>query len=133
MKKIIYDRTSVHNIGYHLVWSVKYRRPVMVGKIERLLRKLLLEIALEKGFLIKELEIMPDHLHVFVSAKPKVSPSYIYKMLKGISSRRLFIKCPEIRNQLWNNHLWNPSTYVETIGHISEETVEKYINDQKRK
>ena len=61
---------------------------------------------------------MPDHIHIFVSAKPKVSPSYIYKMLKGISGRRLFIKHPEIRDKLWGGHLWNPSTYVETEGHI---------------
>lgn len=132
MKNLIYDRTVVYNIGYHMVWSVKYRRPVLTGEIENSLRRFLLVIANQKGFIIKELEIMPDHIHVFVSAKPKISPSYIYKMLKGISGRWLFIKHPGIKDKLWKGHLWNPSTYVETVGHISEDTITTYIQDQKR-
>ena len=133
MKNLIRDRTVVYNVGYHLVWSVKYRRKVLVGQVELLLKKLLYEISHDKGFLLKEIEIMPDHVHVFMSAKPKISPSYIYKMLKGISSRKLFMCCPELRDKLWGDKLWNPSTYVETIGHISEETVRRYIEDQKTK
>lgn len=133
MKNLVRDRTVVYNVGYHMVWSVKYRRNVLVGEVEIILTKLLHEIAADKGFNLKEVEVMPDHVHVFVSAKPKFSPSYIYKMLKGISSRKLFIKNPELRKKLWGERLWNPSTYVETIGHVSEEVVRKYIEDQKTK
>ena len=133
MNKLIHSRTSVYNIGYHIVWSVKYRRQVIIGDIEESLREMFYEIAREKDFLIKEMELMPDHVDVFVRAKPKFSPTYIYKMLKGISSRRLFIKHPEIRKSLWGKHLWNPSTYIETIGNISQETIEKYIQDQKKR
>jgi len=130
---LVYDRTVVHNMGYHIVWSVKYRRCILVGAIETSLKEILGEIALEKGFAIKAMECDKDHIHVFVSAKPKVPPSYIYKMLKGISARRLFMRHPEIKSKLWNGHIWNPSTYIETIGHISEDTVKKYIEDQKKK
>jgi len=133
MKNLVHDRTVIYNVGYHIVWSVKYRRKVLCGEIAQDLKKILLEICDDKGFVMKEMEIMPDHLHVFVSAKPKFSVSYIYKMLKGIGSRKLFLKHPELRAQLWGKHLWNPSTYVETIGHISEEVVSKYIEDQKIK
>ncbi len=132
MKNLIHDRTTVYNIGYHMVWSVKYRRPVLTGKVEDSIRRFLLMISSQKGFVIKELEIMPDHVHIFVSAKPKISPSYIYKMLKGISGRWLFIEYPKIKDKLWKGHLWNPSTYVETVGHISEDTIKKYIQDQKK-
>ena len=131
MKNLIYDRTVVYNVGYHIVWSVKYKRSVLVDEIADSLQQILKEICIDKGFILKESEIMPDHLHVFVSAKPKFSATYIYKMLKGISSRKLFLKHPELRTQLWGKHLWNPSTYVETIGHISEEVVKKYIQNQK--
>ena len=133
MSKLIYGRTSVYNIGYHIVWSVKYRQEIIRGDIEKSLKEILYYIALEKGFCIKEIELMPDHVHVFVTAKPKVSPSYIYKMLKGISGRRLFIKHSAIKKKLWKGHIWNPSTYIETIGHISEDIVKKYIQDQKKK
>lgn len=130
---LVHDRTVVHNMGYHIVWSVKYRRKILVGEIETSLKDILVEIADEKGFVIRAMECDKDHIHVFASAKPKIPPSYIYKMLKGISARRMFVKHPEIKSMLWGGHLWNPSTYVETIGHISEDTVRKYIEDQKQK
>jgi len=133
MNNLVHDRTVVYNIGYHIVWSVKYRRKVLIDKVEQSLKEILLETSVAKGFIIKEIEIMPDHLHIFVVAKPKFSLTYIYKILKGISSRKLFLKHPEIRELLWGKHLWNPSTYVETIGHISEDTVIRYIVDQKTK
>ena len=64
------------------------------------------------------MEILPDHVHLFVSAKLKYSPSYIYKMFKGISGVRLFIKYPSLKKKLYKGHLWNPSKYIETVGHI---------------
>ena len=131
MDNLIHDRTVVYNVGYHIVWSVKYRRKVLSGIIEESLKKNLLEVSSEKGFVIKEMGIMPDHVHIFITAKPKFSASYIYKILKGISSRKILIKHPEIKEMLWGKHLWNSSTYVETIGHISEDVVRKYISDQK--
>lgn len=131
MGKLTHARTVVYNVNYHMVWSVKYRRDILTGKLVSRLKKLLLEIAGEKGFEIGSMETMPDHVHVFVWAHPKYSPSYIYKMLKGISGRRLFMEFPGIKKHLWRGRLWNPSTYVEAIGHISEGAVKKYIEDQK--
>lgn len=125
-------RTTVYNVNYHIVWSVKYRRSVLVGSVENRLKELLQEISDAKGFTIQSIEVMPDHVHVFVSGHPKISSSYMYKMLKGISARRLLMEFPALSKKLWRGHLWNPSTYVETIGHISEETVRKYIEDQKK-
>ena len=133
MSNLIHDRTAVYSIRYHIVWSVKYRKDVLTGKLEKSLKQILIDIANEKEFITGEMEIMSDHVHLFVSAKPKYSPSYIYKMLKGISGRRLFIKYPGLKKKLHKGHLWNPLTYIETVGHISEEAIEKYILDQKKK
>lgn len=66
----------------------------------------------------------------FASAHPKISPSYIAKMLKGISARMLFIKYPELKEKLYKGHLWNPSYYVETIGSILQESIQKCIEAQ---
>ena len=52
-------------------------------------------------------------------------------MIKGISARKILLKYPEIKKQLYKGHLWNPSYYVETIGSISEEAIKKYIEKQK--
>jgi len=132
MSRLTHARTVVYNVNYHIVFSTKYRRAVLTDGVDETLKRLFLEIAKDKGFSIGEMEVMPDHVHLFVSAHPKFSPSYLYKSLKGISARRLFMAHPSLKRQL-GGHLWNPSTYVETIGHISEETVRRYIEDQKKR
>lgn len=131
MPKFKHARTAVYNVNYHIVWSTKYRRPVLVGEVERTLKESLFKIAEAKDFVIETMEVMPDHVHVFASAHPKMAPGTLYKYLKGISGRWLFMRHPELKNQLWKGRLWNPSTFVETVGHISEETVRRYIEGQK--
>jgi len=70
---------------------------------------------------------------VFASAHPKISPSYIVKMLKGISGRLLFMQYPDLKTKLWKGHIWNTSFYLETVGSISEDAIRKYIEHQKTK
>lgn len=82
-------------------------------------------------FEIKEMEVMPDHCHLFVSCHPKYSPSNIVKILKGTSARLLFMAFPQIKKTLWGGHLWNPSYYIGTVGNMSKEVVLKYIQNQK--
>ena len=131
MGKLMHGRTCVFNINYHIVWSTKYRRKVLIKDIEKRLKEILLNVGKEKGFDIAEIEVKTlDHVHVFVSAIPKISISYIAKMMKGISGRLILKEFPEISKQLWNGELWNPSYYVETIGSISEEAIRKYIQNQ---
>jgi len=92
------------------------------------------ETGIEKGFEVAMVEVgEQDHVHLFVPAHPKIPPSYIVKMVKGISARKLFLKFPEIKKKLWKGHLWNPSYYIETIASISEDVIRKYIEAQKRK
>jgi putative transposase len=112
---------------------VKYRRKVLAGKIDERLKAIFLKIAEDKGFIIRSMEVMPDHVHIFASAHPKYAPGYLYKMLKGISARRLFVEFPSLKSKLWKGHLWNPATYTETVGHVSEATILRYIEDQKSK
>lgn len=126
------SRNSIFNINYHIVWAVKYRKPILVGKIEGYLKQLLLNtIPNNKDFKVQVCEVMPNHVHVFVSAPPKIAPGYIVKMLKGISGRLLFIEFPEIESSLWRGRLWSSSYFVETVGSTSEEAVRKYIENQK--
>ena len=133
MSELKHGRTCVFNINYHIVWSTKYRRKVLSSDIEKRLKEILIDVGKQKGFEIAEIEVgTKDHVHVFVSAIPKISISYIVKMMKGISGRLLLKEFPEISKQLWNGELWNPSYYVETIGSVSEEAIREYIQDQEK-
>ena len=133
MENLKHGRTCVFNINYHIVWSTKYRRKVLSDDIEKRLKEILVDVGKQKGFEIAEIEVcQKDHVHVFVSAIPKISISYIAKMMKGISGRLLLKEFPEISKELWNGELWNPSYYVETIGSVSEEAIRKYIQNQEK-
>jgi putative transposase len=129
----IHARTCVYNIWYHVVWSTKYRKKILTGQVAEYCRKLFDAIADEFDFQIAEMKIMPDHVHLFLTAHPQKAPGDIVKKLKGISGRKMFIQFPELRKVYWNNKLWNPSTYYGTAGSITQETIQKYIENQKVK
>lgn len=130
---LVYYRTCVCNINYHVVWSVKYRRKIIDAEVEAYLKELVQQIADDKGFTVSLFEAGEgDHVHCFVSAHPKFSITTIVKYLKGITGRKLFEQFPEIKEKLWKGQLWNHSYYVETIGHISEETIKQYIEHQSK-
>ena len=120
---------AVYNISYHLIWCPKYRRKVLVGDVEVRLRELFLERANEIGISIEQMEVMPDHVHLFVKSPPTLAPHYIVQQLKGASSRILRDEFPHLRSRLPT--LWTRSYYCESVGHISEDTIRKYIEDQK--
>lgn len=131
MKDLIKYRTCVANVNYHIIFCVKYRHKLLDGAIAVFLKKTILDIATEKDFIIKVMEIgEKDHIHLFVSAHPKHSIGQIVKWIKGISGIKLFKKFPELRHLLWKGQLWSHSYYVETIGSTSEENIKKYIENQ---
>ena len=121
----------VYNIKYHLVWCSKYRKQVLTGEIAARLRELLDTKATELGVEIQIMEIMPDHVHVFITGQPTEAIQYIVNQLKGNSSRILRQEFAELRSKL--PCLWSRSYYAGTVGHVSEETVRKYIEAQKGK
>lgn len=121
----------VYNCGYHLIWCPKYRRKVLDGDVEERLRELLQEKAANLEMKIHEMQIMPDHVHLFVKAPPTLPPHYIVGQLKGYTSRILRQEFAHLRSRLPS--LWTRSYYVETVGHISEQTIQQYIADQKNR
>ena len=120
---------SVYNVGYHLIWCPKYRRSVLIGNIDTRLKELMLLKAKELGITIEQMEIMPDHVHLFIKADPTLAPHYVVQQLKGYTSRVLRQEFPQLRSKLPT--LWTRSYYVESVGHISESVVKKYIEEQK--
>ncbi len=125
-----HGNTVVYNLGYHLIWCPKYRSNVLVYNVEKRLIELLKEKADEIDIKIEKMSIMPDHVHLFVKSRPTASPHWIVQQFKGHSSRVLRMEFDDLRSRLPS--LWTRSYYVESCGHISDATVKKYIEDQKR-
>lgn len=116
-------------MNYHFVWCPKYRRKVLVGKVEARLKALLQEKTDALGCKIIALEIMPDHVHLFIQATPVIAPNRIIAALKGHTSHELRKEFPELATRLPT--LWSRSYFVSTHGHVSFDTIKQYIAEQK--
>lgn len=77
---------SKYNINYHLVWCPKHRHQVLTGRIEAYLKKLIYNICGHYKYEVLSIEVMPDHIHLFVSVKPYVRPTEVVKTLKSITA-----------------------------------------------
>lgn len=127
-----YEKHYVYNAHYHLVWCTKYRNQIFTNTdLAQEMKNILLETAKLNEIKVEKIEVMPEHVHLLISFKPSKSGSSVVKALKGRSGRMFFKNHPEIKqNKIWGGHLWSPSYYFGTVGNMSKETVEKYINDQ---
>lgn len=123
------DEHRVHLIVYHLVWTPKRRKAILVGSVADDCRALIERKCEERGWAILQLAIQPDHVHLFVRAWPEVSASEIVRQCKGLTSHELRTKYPELKRRLPS--LWTRSFFAATAGNVSQETIQKYIAAQK--
>ena len=131
MGKYRKNSNAISSLKYHLVWCPKYRRKVLVGNIPERLKEILYSVASDNNFIIHALEIMPDHVHLFMECDPTWAPAGIAFAFKGHTSRLLRQEFRELRSKLPT--LWSRSYYCGTVGHVSEKTVKAYIENQKGK
>ena len=120
---------AVFSLKYHLVWCPKYRRKVLVEAVEARLKELIVETAEEYGMTVHTMEVMPDHVHLFVEADPTLSVAEIVNRFKGRSSRVLRQEFSSPRSRLPT--LWSRSYYAGSVGAVSESVVRRYIEAQK--
>ena len=121
---------GVSTLHYHFVWCPKYRRKVLTGAIAARLEELLRQKANKLGVEIEGLEVQPDHVHLFVGAAPTDAPQYLANQFKGYTSRVLREEFPALKSRLPS--LWSRSYYVGSVGHVSADTIQKYIEQQNR-
>ena len=133
MSKVVYGRGYVYLIKYHIVWCTKYRHKVLVDEIDDKLKEIIEGIAKDNNFTIEEMETDLDHIHLLISCSPQHYIPNIIKALKGVSARLLFKEFPELKNELWEGHIWNPSYFVATVSENTEEQIREYIKSQKQK
>lgn len=129
----IKGRSYVYDLHYHIVWVTKYRNKALTIEMQEALKNKLLEIAKDNDITIEAMEIVSNHVHLLVSAKPKLSVTIMVKKFKGITGKWLFEQFPSLRKQFWHGHIWSPSYYVSSIGQTTEEVIKKYIKSQKER
>lgn len=120
-------RWTHYSTAYHIVWIPKYRKKVFLGGVENETKRLIRECAIHHGLKILAVETVIDHVHVFVSAPPRFSPTLIANLLKGYTSRYLREKYPILKKKCGKDQLWTQAYYVGTAGQVSCTTIRRYI------
>lgn len=129
-------RTGSHttwNINYHIVWIPKYRKPLLKhAKLKEILESILRGQSESRGWKVLALEIMPDHIHIFLSVPASYSVSQVVNQLKGNTSIQLRRVFPYLKS-LIKKSLWADGYYVSTAGFVSQEQVRRYILEQDKR
>ena len=119
---------SVYNLHFHLVWCPKYRKPVLTGAVEARLKELLHEKASELQIEIEGVEVMPDHVHLFIATDPTHAPQFLANQCKGYTSRVLRQEFAHLRSQLPS--LWSRSYLVVSSGCFDHGMIDSFVNSQ---
>ena len=125
--KYTYSAHYVYNIGYHLIWCTKYRKKLIYGEIETYLKRLVHSKCRSLGVRIGQMETMLDHVHVFIVTRQVTEPSWLAAQLKGYTSHELLRLFPRLRRKWGAPVLWSKSYFCESVGHISQDMVQRYI------
>ena len=121
-----------YDLKYHFVWCPKYRKFALGGNIGRYVTKIIKEVAERYDFEVDELAVMPDHVHMFVSAPPEVAPSRIIQTVKSITAREVFRRFPGVKRKLWGGALWERGYFVMSSGTgTTDEMIRRYIKEQR--
>ena len=123
------DNSIVYSCQYHVIFCPKYRRKVLINAVANRLEKLILEKQEEYGYIVIEMKIMPDHVHLLLDVDPREGINQIVGKIKGYSSHELRSEFPWLKKRLPT--LWTRSKFISTVGAVTLTVVQKYIEDQK--
>ena len=131
MSEYIHKSHNVTVLLYHLVFPAKYRRAVFDDSVDIELRNVCLEI--QKRYEIKFVEIGTDkdHVHFLVQSIPGYSVTRLVTVIKSLTAREIFKRCPQVKKQLWGGEFWSDGYFASTVGrHGNEDTVKNYVRGQ---
>ena len=121
---------TVHDLKYHFVWVTKYRYKVLQGEIGVRARDIIREVCMANEIIIIKGHVSADHIHLYVSAPPRLSVSKMMQYIKGKSSRRIQQEYPSLRKRYWGQHLWARGYFCATAGSVTDEMIQEYIEQQ---
>ena len=114
---------------YHIVFSPKYRRKVIYGKLRADIGQILRELCERKEVEMIEANACMDHIHMLVRIPPKISVSSFMGYLKGKSTLMIFERHANLKYRYGNRNFWCKGYYVSTVG-ANKDAIQRYIKFQ---
>jgi putative transposase len=133
MSAIKRTRHAVYDLKYHFVWTPKYRKNILRGDVAEFMEATIRHIADEYEWVIDEMAVQPDHVHVFIQVSPRYAPAQVMQIIKSITAREVFEEFPRLRKQLWAGTFWGAGYFVRSVGDaVTAEVIRNYIRYQDR-
>jgi putative transposase len=134
MVEIKHHKHSIGQIAYHFVWRPKYNISVFREKqYHDYMINALMAVAAKWNIEIHEIEVMPNHIHLFAELQPTISVSFALQVLKGGSASLFFKRFPSWQRYFKKGHkeahLWSPGKFFRSIGSVTMQAVENYIRN----
>ena len=124
---------AVYDLKYHFVWIPKYRHGILTGEVAVTAEETLRRAAEAYDMEIDAMEVVADHVHLFILAPPRYSPARIAQILKSITAKELFRRHPWLRQKLWGGELWGDGYFVRSVGdEVTADVIRRYIRYQKK-
>ena len=131
MSEYVHKSHNVSVLLYHYVCPAKYRRNIFTEAVDKALRDICIEISERYEINFVEIGADSDHVHFLIQSVPMYAPTRVVTILKSITAREIFKRCPEVKKQLWGGNLWTSGYFVSTVGkHGNEKQVENYVRNQ---
>jgi putative transposase len=121
---------TVFDLKYHIVWTTKYRKPILNTRLAMRVRELIREIARANEVTIIKGHVSKDHVHLFVSLPPSLSVSKITQLWKGKTSRKVQQEDKQVSKQFWGQHFWARGYFAVSSGSVTDEAIMEYIKHQ---
>ena len=122
------SKHAVYDLKYHFVWIPKYRKRILTTEVADYAEQVFHRIAEGYDLVIDTMEVVEDHVHIFLEAPPRLSPARIVQMLKSISARELFRQFPHLRRKLWGGRFWSDGYFVRAVGdEVTGDVIRRYI------
>ena len=131
MSEYIHKSHNVTVLLYHIVLPAKYRRVVFDKEVDAVLKETCL--AVSERYQVKFLEIGTDqdHVHFLVQSVPTYSVTRVVTIIKSLTAREIFKRCPQVKKQLWGGELWTDGYFASTVGkHGDEAMIGRYVHRQ---
>jgi len=131
MSEYLHKSHNVTILLYHLVFPAKYRRAVFDDDVDSVLKEVCLEISARYEMKFLEIGTDKDHVHFLVQSVPTYSVTKLVTILKSLTAREIFRRCPQVKKQLWGGEFWSDGYFASTVGkHGDEEMIGRYVKNQ---
>lgn len=131
MSRRIHRSHNVNLLLYHYVCPAKYRRVIFDSSVDEVLIQTCQEISKRYDFDVLEVGTDGDHVHFLIQSVLTVAPKTIVQILKSITARKIYQRCPYVKHKLWGGEIWSDGYFVSTVGvHANEQQIKDYVRSQ---